>query len=429
MFGDDLEYRESGDIEWIDAEHSGITPSITLLDLDYNATYEVRVRAVNALGHSVFSGIAVGQTLRVATPTDLSTSDIRGNGFTANWSEVVGADYYTIQYKHETSEDWTWLLERGDLYDLRKITALSDGVSVRTTALDEVYNWRVRATDDVGDETYVSEWSSPLFVTLASKDWAISHLARRVQTGNVATGGDVLAFLYDTTLFSSDRLFTFSKDDGSIEEFYYLPERAEWGRCATDGTTFWAYSRLAEDRSTGSYPFFGTTYDPRVYAYDLNSGNRVASKEPEDVGGLSYVPNAVGYYQNKVYLASGRYTDDKGRDYFRLAAYSANDGRRLASADKTTLSLDYGNLVDISITPDGIVSLFGTFRFSQYGSYHNRIAFDINRIGNGWRGAYSLAIDRHIWSGASDGKNIYISSRGHNPDGSLNYWTLHSYYE
>ena len=407
--GYDLEYREIGDIEWIDAEHSGITPSITLLDLNYNATYEVRVRAVNALGHSVFSGIAVGQTLRVKTPQKLTATDIRGNGFRMHWERVIPAAYITAQFKEVGADEWQFLRDRNSRSykgAIREMRSLDQVLSIGQPDVGTTYEWRLQAADMVGDTTYVSEWSSPHFVTLAESRW-LPTFNRNFVYGYVGVYRNKLTSLVDSNIQNRELLTVLSTEDGSVVDVYDIEERWEWNSVTNSGTTWWGYTRLAQDGDTSSpsYPFVGSRYDPRIIAYSLSTGNRDQNREPDIAATDDPIPDGIGFYQNRIYALGSSNRERK------LFAFSAIDGRRLASYDSLIPDIYSASVQDISISEDGVISLFGGFRHERGGDYYNRVAFIINAPNLGWRHSYDLALTNTPYSGASDGDNIYVYGR------------------
>ena len=140
----DLQVRPNGG-SWTTINQVGTTYNYT--GLTGNTTYEFQVRANNAFGSSAYSGIVSATTLEEPTvpgiPQNVTASNVTHNSFTINWDAVADADDYDVDIRIS-----------GGNWESFNTNATSQDYS--PTDASSVYEFRVRANNDVGSGTYSS---------------------------------------------------------------------------------------------------------------------------------------------------------------------------------------------------------------------------------------------------------------------------------
>ena len=144
----DVQYKRTSSSTWLDRSHSGTSRSTTITGLSSGATYEVRVRAQNALGEGSYSLSDSDMTAAPpSTPSSLTLS-VSGTTISASWSlpNSNGATItgYSVQYKLSTSNTWITRSHSGT----GRSTTISGLMKNRT------YNVRVAGINSQGTGSY-----------------------------------------------------------------------------------------------------------------------------------------------------------------------------------------------------------------------------------------------------------------------------------
>ena len=144
----DVQYKRTSSSTWLDRSHSGTSRSTTITGLSSGATYEVRVRAQNALGEGSYSLSDSDMTAAPpSTPSSLTLS-VSGTTISASWSlpNSNGATItgYSVQYKLSTSNTWITRSHSGT----GRSTTISGLMRNRT------YNVRVAGINSQGTGSY-----------------------------------------------------------------------------------------------------------------------------------------------------------------------------------------------------------------------------------------------------------------------------------
>ena len=167
-----VEYKETTDVAWINAGHTGTTVTLTLTSLTDGVLYDVRVSAVNSVGTSPTSPVA---RLRVGLVPDAPaapTTTIGDNQLLVEWvapdshgSAITG---YGVRYRIKTTGAW------------QSHTHTGTGVSTTITGLTNgsTYEVQIRAVNGIGN----SPWS-------ASGEGVPGAVPDNLQTPSVVRGG------------------------------------------------------------------------------------------------------------------------------------------------------------------------------------------------------------------------------------------------
>ena len=145
----DVQYKAITSGTWLDVTHVGVSRSATITGLTNGTTYEVRVRAENAIGESEWSQPARAKPFRKPDAPNSPTLESVVGGLEVNWlapdnggSEITD---YDVEYQVDGSTDW--------------LSWPHDGASTSTIITDltdqEDYDVRVRAENAAGD----GDWS------------------------------------------------------------------------------------------------------------------------------------------------------------------------------------------------------------------------------------------------------------------------------
>ena len=151
--GYDVQYRmaaEDNGNPWRGAAHGGTGHSTTIRGLNNDKTYDLRVRAKNAMGSSGWSAVwqAMPSAVPGGAPTNL-VAEAGHNSLRLTWTAPTGTvDYYELQYKPTSRSDWR---NAG-------ITGITggDGWTIWNLSGGTEYHVRVRAVNAIGP----AEWSA-----------------------------------------------------------------------------------------------------------------------------------------------------------------------------------------------------------------------------------------------------------------------------
>ena len=132
-----IDYKLASSDTWINAATAITSLSVNLTGLAANSEYDWRVRpnCTAPTGSYSQAGFTTNAVATCGTVTGLTSSAITSSGATVNWSELSGADDYTIDYKLASANTWVNAASAHSLssYNLTGLTAGS------------LYDWRVRA--------------------------------------------------------------------------------------------------------------------------------------------------------------------------------------------------------------------------------------------------------------------------------------------
>ena len=143
-----LRFREQGTTTWATINNiSG--NSRTVYSLSHSTTYEFELRTIcSSSSTSSWTSTATFTTLSpCVVATNLSSSGITLTTATLSWDYSGTPDYYLLQYKTNTTGQWTSVTTTSTTYSL---TGLNSGT---------YYNWRVRAVCD-SSVNHVSAYTS-----------------------------------------------------------------------------------------------------------------------------------------------------------------------------------------------------------------------------------------------------------------------------
>jgi len=104
----EVHYKKNTETNWTIVTSN--STSVSLTNLSGNTLYNVKVRAVCASGNSDFSyqvDFTTLNNLPCSIPTNLTATNITANSAIVNWGVVPGALSYKLQYRPETSSNWT----------------------------------------------------------------------------------------------------------------------------------------------------------------------------------------------------------------------------------------------------------------------------------------------------------------------------------
>ena len=143
-----LRFREQGTTTWATINNISGT-SRTVYSLSHSTTYEFELRTIcSSSSTSSWTSTATFTTLSpCVVATNLSSSGITLTTATLSWDYSGTPDYYLLQYKTNTTGQWTSVTTTSTTYSL---TGLNSGT---------YYNWRVRAVCD-SSVNHVSAYTS-----------------------------------------------------------------------------------------------------------------------------------------------------------------------------------------------------------------------------------------------------------------------------
>ena len=141
-----VRYREDGTSD-IWQTLSTTDTEVTISSLDHSTSYEVQVRAHNAVDHSDYTASQTASTTAASTsppsvPTNVTDSDVSESEITISWDAATGADFYRIRWKREDSEYWTVVDTTNSEYILSNLVG------------GTTYEFQVRAGSSVGLSAY-----------------------------------------------------------------------------------------------------------------------------------------------------------------------------------------------------------------------------------------------------------------------------------
>jgi hypothetical protein len=151
----DVDYKATSSGTWINMATATTSTSVSLNSLNYNTSYDWRVRTNCSAGSSSYSSDQFTTAIPDCNaPTSLSSGSVTSSSATVSWSAVTGAGTYDVDYKASSSGTW-----------INAVTGTSS-TSVGITGLNPVtsYDWRVRTNCIYGN---TSVYSSAQFTTAA----------------------------------------------------------------------------------------------------------------------------------------------------------------------------------------------------------------------------------------------------------------------
>jgi hypothetical protein len=152
-----VDYKLATSSSWINIANGTTSLSWTLSGMEATTSYDWRVRANCTSGNSSytqtqFTTQALGSC---NAPGGLSTSNITSSTATVNWSSVIGAFSYTVEYKPTSSG--AWITAASATY--------STSVNLYALSAATTYDWRVIANCSL---TESSNYSTAQFATSGS---------------------------------------------------------------------------------------------------------------------------------------------------------------------------------------------------------------------------------------------------------------------
>ena len=155
--GVNLQYKEKGSGNWVDAGSKIIDKSLKITGLSPGTEYEWRVQAACPTGPSawVSSEFKTSGIAPCRPPWDLIDSVISGNSVLLGWTAYsqLGSYQYETEYKESGTSNWIRILGIDHTSEFARI----DTLKPLTT-----YDWRVRV---VCDSRGASEWAVSIFTT------------------------------------------------------------------------------------------------------------------------------------------------------------------------------------------------------------------------------------------------------------------------
>ena len=160
----DVQYRASGDTDWIDASHDGDETTATIESLSAGVTYEARVRAVNDEGESGWSATGSGATGSIANdppvftspPDALEVAENSAGGANVGRVAATDPDGDTLTYTLDSASAAAFDIDSGGVITVASGAALdhetTPSYSVAVTAADindatAVHTVTIRVTD------------------------------------------------------------------------------------------------------------------------------------------------------------------------------------------------------------------------------------------------------------------------------------------
>jgi hypothetical protein len=193
----DVDYKLNSSSNWINASTATTGLSVGLTGLTQGSLYDYRVRA-NCSGATGLYAQAQFTTTLPATcnaPTGLSSSNVAANSATVSWSAVSGALNYDVDYKLNSSSNWT------------NAATATTGLSVGLTGLTEgnLYDYRVRANCSGASSAYSQEQFTTTVPQSCDAPSGLSSSAVTTSSATVswATVGGALSYDVDYKLNSS----------------------------------------------------------------------------------------------------------------------------------------------------------------------------------------------------------------------------------
>ena len=189
----DVEYRVKDAKSWTDHPHSGTDEDTSITGLSAGTTYEVQVRAVNALGKSAWSPVGQQTTpARLGVPGGLAIQPSGPNSYTVAWKAVAGDK---LRYELE---------ERGGTGTWKNVHNGGDTDKTFASQTEGVYAYRVRACPEVGD---CGRFSDSVSVTVPIPPPVPSGLAATEPTsdGDYTVSWDAVAWGGNETYVLEER--------------------------------------------------------------------------------------------------------------------------------------------------------------------------------------------------------------------------------
>lgn len=172
----DVDYKESSSGTWINAATAATSTSVDLSGLNYNTSYDWRVRTNCTYGNT--SGYSQAQFTTAIpacdAPANLLSSSVAESSATVSWDAVGGAATYDVDYKESSSGTWI------------NAAAATASTSVNLSGLNysTSYDWRVRTNCTYGN---TSSYSSNQFTTTTPVCDAPANLASSSISASDAT--------------------------------------------------------------------------------------------------------------------------------------------------------------------------------------------------------------------------------------------------
>jgi hypothetical protein len=194
-----IEYSIDGGASWITRSPESTYSPLLIQNLTNGQSYDVAVRAINSIGHSVGSAVvsATPKTVPSAINLPLNTNVTPSNeSLTVNFTAPSNGGSAITRYEYSTDRGQTWRTrtDSGLLTTSMQITKLSsDGTTTLTNGQE--YCIQLRAVNVVGDglasndvcSTPKSAPAEPAFTTIASRDRgldvSVCHPVQQIQIG------------------------------------------------------------------------------------------------------------------------------------------------------------------------------------------------------------------------------------------------------
>ncbi len=167
-----LDYKKQTDTTWTSINAINDT-SITIANLDYNTTYNYRVKTNCAAYSSSFTTINNFTTLTPVcqSPVNLNATNILTASGSVSWSTVQDAINYKLIYKISSASAWDTITSNDTSFLLNSLLPSS------------TYNWKVIAICAYGNS---NESNTANFTTLTPCPATINNIASNI-TSNAAT--------------------------------------------------------------------------------------------------------------------------------------------------------------------------------------------------------------------------------------------------
>jgi len=140
----DVDYKAASSGTWINAATGTTATSVNLSGLTQGTLHDWRVRANCSSESSAYAQAQFTTTAPCNTPAGLTSSAITSSSATVSWTDVSGANNYTVEYKAASSGTWITAASAA--------TSTSVGLSGLTAST--LYDWRVRANCSSGSSAY-----------------------------------------------------------------------------------------------------------------------------------------------------------------------------------------------------------------------------------------------------------------------------------
>jgi hypothetical protein len=131
----DVDYKASSSGIWINIATATTSTSVSLNSLNYNTSYDWRVRTNCSAGSSSYSSDQfTTETPSCDAPSSLTATNLSATGATVSWSSVASAASYDVDYKVSTSSVWINAVSA-----TTSTSAILNGLASVTN-----FDWRVR---------------------------------------------------------------------------------------------------------------------------------------------------------------------------------------------------------------------------------------------------------------------------------------------